>query len=139
MGQGILLVMYGVFVIILSQTSAKLIAMKYSSTTLESLLKIVLFLFGLVFVSLGSLISLQLLNVYQPDPQTTQPIYKSIFFLVIGTSSFVMCPFITNKILKKYPDHPAVLLIGKQGFYIFYIGIGIIALTSGLFGLFKLI
>jgi hypothetical protein len=34
--------------------------------------------------------------------------------------------------LKKFPENKRILLVGKNGFLVFYIGLGIVALTAGI-------
>ena len=137
MGQGILLMLAGLFIITISQTFAKMIAMKYESNSLELILKVIIFLFGVVFVSIGALIALHLIEFYQPE--SSQSVASSVIFLAFGIICIGISPILTNYLFKKYPDNEYIQLIGKRGFYLFYIGVGFFAITSGMLGLFGLL
>ncbi len=127
MEASITLMVAGLFIILISQTFAKLIGMKSQSKIIEFGLRVFLVLFGLVFFVLGLLIALGVLEVISNFPKET-----SYAFIVLGAISIISTPFTVNMILKKHPDNEYVKMIGKRRFYVYFIGIGVYALTIGI-------
>ncbi|MDD3127385.1 MAG: hypothetical protein WC479_08025 [Candidatus Izemoplasmatales bacterium] len=129
MGLGVVFVLMGLFVILISQKMAKLIALDKQSKTLETGLRIFVPFFGLLFVVFGSLIAFDLL---QSSISTQINYFRAYGLTCIGTLSLIGSPFLTMIMLKKFPENKHILLVGKKGFYVFFIGLGIVALTAGI-------
>lgn len=125
--QGISLIVPGIFILVLSQKVATIIAMNYKSKSLEIVLRIFLVFFGLIFVTLGVLTSMNIVEVI-----SSTPVKISYYFVIFGVVSIISSPILISIIFRKYPDNEVVLAIGKKWFYIFYIGLGIMALTIGI-------
>jgi hypothetical protein len=129
MGIGILCALMGIFVILLSQKMAKVMAIDKDSKYLETGLKILFPFFGLIFVVIGLLIAFNILQ-----PISSEQIYytRAYFFIIFGATSLIGSPLITKFIFMKFSENKAVQIIGKSGLYFFYIGIGVIFITAGI-------
>jgi len=130
MGLGIFLITVGLFILLASKMCAELISLKSDSKTLELGLTFFISFFGLIFIVLGSLVFLDLVHVVSHTSNE-----KSYIFIVFGGLNILLSPMLSNLFIKKFPDNEYVKIIGRKGFYLFYIGLGILSLMIGIFGL----
>ena len=128
MGLVVVFALMGLLVVIISQKVAFLISLDKESKILEMGLRIFIPFFGLIFIVIGLLVAFNFIQYYTGFQINY---FRAYSVIAIGAFSIFGSPLIIKIIFRKFPDNKHILLIGKNGFYVLCIGLGIVNLTAG--------
>ncbi len=134
MGLGIVLMMCGIFILIISPTMAKVILQQkqYATTRKEIALRGAIIAFAGVFILLGFLITFDIVSwQFLGDPERVPKI--GITCLAFGILSMVGGPFVARFMVRASKNDDSIQTVGIRGLTFLYWGIGAITIATGIF------
>jgi|GEM_PF-6834721 len=134
MGFGIILMMCGIFILIMSATLAKVIMFQKPETwrLKEKGLRVIIMVFAGIIILLGFLITFEIVSwLFLGDPD--QMPKSGLFCLAFGILSVVGGPFVAKYMVRASKDNGSIQVVGIRGLIFLYWGIGAIMIAAGIF------